>query len=63
MLRAEPRDSAETLSVKLEGRFTGSDAEHIRDLITRSTIIGKLVVESAEIVFIDTVERTGPVAF
>jgi len=54
MLRAELRDSAETLSVKLEGRFTGSDAEHIRDLITRSTIIAKLVVDLAEIVFIDT---------
>jgi hypothetical protein len=55
MLRAELRDSAETLSVKLEGRFTGSDAEHIRDLITRSTIVAKLVVDLAEIVFIDTV--------
>ena len=54
MLRAELRDSAETLSVKLEGRFTGSDAEHIRDLITRSTIVAKLVVDLAEIVFIDT---------
>ena len=55
MLRAELRDSAETLSVKLEGRFTGPDAEHIRDLITRSTIVAKLVVDLAEIVFIDTV--------
>ena len=55
MLRAELRDSAETLSVKLEGRFTGSDAEHIRDLITRSTILAKLVVDLAEIVFIDTI--------
>ena len=54
MLRAELRDSAETLSVKLEGRFTGSDAEHIRDQITRSTIVAKLVVDLAEIVFIDT---------
>jgi hypothetical protein len=54
MLRAELLDSAETLSVKLEGRFTGSDAEHIRDLITRSTIVAKLVVDLAEIVFIDT---------
>ena len=55
MLRAELRDSAETLSVKLEGRFTGSDAEHIRDLIARSTIVAKLVVDLEEIVFIDTV--------
>ena len=55
MLRAELRDSAETLNVKLEGRFRGSDAEHIRDLITRSTIVAKLVVDLAEIVFIDTV--------
>jgi hypothetical protein len=55
MLRAELCDSAETLSVKLEGRFTGSHAEHIRDLITRSTIVAKLVVDLAEIVFIDAV--------
>lgn len=55
MLRAELHDWADTLSVKLEGRFTGRDAEHIRDLMTRSTIVAKLVVDLAEIVFIDTV--------
>jgi hypothetical protein len=55
MLRAELRDSAESLKVKLEGRLTGSDAEHIRDLITRSTVVAKLVVDLADIVFIDTV--------
>lgn len=53
MLRAELHDSAETLSVKLAGRLTGSDAEHIRDLITRSSATGKLVVDLGEIVFID----------
>jgi hypothetical protein len=55
MLRAELRDSAETLNLKLEGRFTGSDAEHVRELITRSTLVAKLVVDLAEIVFIDTI--------
>lgn len=54
MLRAELHDSAQTLSVKLAGRLTGSDAEHIRDLITRSTVVARLVVDLAEIVFIDT---------
>lgn len=54
MLRAELHDSAQTLSVKLAGRLTGSDAEHIRDLITRFTAAANLVVDLGEIVFIDS---------
>jgi hypothetical protein len=36
MLRVEIYDSANSLSLKPEGRFTGDDAENIRTLITTS---------------------------
>jgi hypothetical protein len=35
MLRVETYDSANSLSLKLEGRFSGDDAENTRTLITR----------------------------
>ena len=55
MLRVELSDSPGTLNIKLEGRFTGNDAEHTRDLITRSTILAKLVIDLGEVVFVDAV--------
>ena len=36
MLRVEMRDSAETLILRLEGRFTGDDAEQTRTLARAS---------------------------
>ena len=53
MLRVEIRDSAETLILKLEGRFTGSDAEHTRTLTTRLASREKLLVDLTEVVFVD----------
>lgn len=53
MLRVEIFDSAETLILKLEGRFTGSDAEHTRMLTTRLAAREKLLVDLTEVVFID----------
>jgi hypothetical protein len=53
MLRVEIRDSAETLTVRLEGRFTGDDAEHTRTLAARFGARGKLLVDLTEVVFID----------
>jgi hypothetical protein len=55
MLRVEIFDSAETLILKLEGRFTGSDAEHTRTLTTRLAAREKLLVDLTEVVFIDAV--------
>jgi hypothetical protein len=53
MLRVEIRDSAETLILKLEGRFTGDDAEHTRTLAARFGARGKLLVDLTEVEFID----------
>jgi hypothetical protein len=53
MLRVEIRDSAEILTVRLEGRFTGEDAEHTRTLAARFAARGKLLVDLTEVVFID----------
>jgi hypothetical protein len=55
MLRVDIRDSANTLSIKLEGRFTGNDAENTRMLMTRCREGVKLVVDLTEVTFIDSV--------
>jgi len=46
------------LMVRLEGRFAGDDAEHVRMLVTRRNIEGKLVVDLTEVTFIDCVGET-----
>src|SRR5580704_18068807 len=53
MLRVEICDSAETLILRLEGRFTGDDAEHVRTLVARFAARGKALVDLTEVVFID----------
>ena len=53
MLRVEIRDSAKSLSLKLEGRFTGGDAENTRTLITRCREGMRLVVDLTDVTFID----------
>ena len=49
MLRVEICDSAETLILRLEGRFTGDDAEHTRTLAARFAARGKLLVDLTEV--------------
>lgn len=53
MLRVEISDSADTLVLRLEGRFTGDDAEHTRTLAARFAARGKLLVDLTEVVFVD----------
>jgi hypothetical protein len=53
MLRVEMRDSANILILRLEGRFTGDDAEHTRTLAARFAIREQLLVDLTEVVFID----------
>jgi hypothetical protein len=53
MLRVEICDSAETLVLRLVGRFTGDDAEQTRTLAARFAVRGKLLVDLTEVVFID----------
>jgi hypothetical protein len=55
MLRVDIRDSANTLSIKLEGRFTGNDAENTRMLMTHCREGVRLVVDLTEVTFIDSV--------
>jgi hypothetical protein len=53
MLRVEICNSAETLILRLVGRFTGDDAEHTRTLAARFAARGMLLVDLTEVVFID----------
>ena len=55
MLRVEIHDSANSLSLKLEGRFTGNDAENTRTLMARYHDGKTLVVDLTEVTFIDSV--------
>ena len=55
MLRVEIQDSENTLTLKLEGRFTGNDAESARTLMTHCRIPIRFVVDLTEITFIDSV--------
>jgi len=55
MLRVEMHNSANTLSLKLEGRFTGDGAENTRTLITRRRDGMRLVVDLTDVIFIDSV--------
>ena len=45
--------SAKALTVRLEGRLTDGDAEHVRMLVTRCNIERGLVVDLTEVTFID----------
>ena len=55
MLRVEIIDSSDTLNLRLEGRFTGEDADQTRLLMTRCRNGMRLVVDLTEVVFIDSV--------
>jgi hypothetical protein len=54
MLRVDIRDSANLLSLKLEGRFTGNDAENTRTLMARCHDGMTLIVDLTEVTFIDS---------
>jgi hypothetical protein len=55
MLRVDIHDSANALSLRLEGRFTGNDAENTRTLMARCHDGMKLVVDLTDVTFIDSV--------
>jgi len=55
MLRVDIHDSANALSLKLEGRFTGNDAGNTRTLMARCHGGMTLVVDLTEVTFIDSV--------
>jgi hypothetical protein len=55
MLRIEFQDVGNTVTMRLEGRFVGEFAKDTRDLVTRSKIPPRLVVNLSEVTFVDAV--------
>ena len=55
MLRVEIHDSGNSLKLKLQGRFTGDDADNTRTLLTRCREGMNLVVDITDVTFIDSV--------
>jgi len=55
MLRVETEESGSALTFKLQGRFTGEGAEQVRTLVTRSQPEMKLIIDLAEVMYIDAV--------
>src|SRR5215469_12146600 len=55
MLRVDIVGSANTLNLRLEGRFTGEDAEQIRMLTTRCRNGTRLLVDLTDVEFVDAV--------
>ena len=55
MLRVETQELDGALICRLEGRFTGEGAEHVRLLVTRHGTKLELAVDLTEVMFIDAV--------
>ena len=54
MLRVQIQDCANGFTLKLEGRFTGDDAENTRILITRYRDGIRFVLDLTDVTFIDS---------
>jgi STAS domain-containing protein len=55
MLRVLMEQSADSQIFRLQGRFTGEEAEHVRMLVPRCLPEMKLVVDVTDVMFIDSV--------
>jgi predicted pyridoxine 5'-phosphate oxidase superfamily flavin-nucleotide-binding protein len=55
MLRVELPNAANTLTIRIEGRFVGTFAEEVRMLMARCKIPWKLVVDVSEVTFVDSI--------
>jgi hypothetical protein len=55
MLRVEFEDVGDTLTMRLQGRFVGLFANDTRNLVTRTKIPPRLVVNLSEVTFVDAV--------
>ena len=53
MLRVEFQNAANTLTLRIEGRFVGTFAEEARTLVTRCKIPSGLVVDVSDVTYID----------
>lgn len=55
MLRVEVNDSANALSLKLQGRLVGEEAKNARTLMMRHSAGMRLIVDLTELTFVDAV--------
>ncbi len=55
MLRVDIQESGNTVSLRLEGRFAGNDAENSRALVTRCRDGMKLVIDLTDVTFVDSI--------
>jgi len=55
MLRVETKELGGALTFRLQGRFTGEGAEQVRSLVTRSQPEMKLIIDLADVMYIDAV--------
>ena len=55
MLRVQTQELGGALICRLEGRFTGKEAEEVRTLVTRCDSKLELVVDLTDVMFIDAI--------
>jgi|NGEPerStandDraft_6_1074524.scaffolds.fasta_scaffold08602_3 hypothetical protein len=55
MLRVESHRLANTVTLRLEGRFVGDWAEQARSLVTKSPVPAQLVVDLTEVSYADSI--------
>ena len=55
MLRVQTQESDNALICRLEGRFTGKEAEEVRTLVTRCDSNLELVVDLTDMLFVDAI--------
>ena len=53
MLRVQIRDASNTFLVKIEGKFSGEDAEYVQTLMARSNTGADLVIDITDVTFVD----------
>ena len=53
MLRVQIRDASNTLLVKIEGKFSGEDAEYVQTSIARFNTTLDVVIDITDVTFVD----------
>lgn len=54
MLRVQIRDASNSLLIKIEGRFSGDDAEYVQTTVARLNTSLDLVIDLTDVTFIDS---------
>jgi len=53
MLRVEFHEKDNYVTMKIEGRFVGRFAEDVRDLVSRRSLTGNLIIDLSDVCFVD----------